>query len=125
MLLWVLAGSVAIAFAYSMQFTQATLSYGRSLAETEFGTGLQDAITPPWQMNLAMITYISFAAIVGVMWWQIGWGSGLGALALIVFGGAVIGAVLPGKDSPHFRNLIHQSMVARLRAWHQTVDANR
>ena len=70
-LLWILAGVVAIAFAYSMQFTQATLSFGRSLAETELGTGVQDAITPPWQTNLAMITYMSFAAVVAVMWWQV------------------------------------------------------
>ncbi len=112
-LLWIFAGIVSIAFAYSMRFTQATLSYGRSLADTEVGTGVQDAITPPWQTNLAMMTYICFAAVVGVMWWQIGWGSGLGSLALVLFGGGIVGAMLPDKDSSHFRGLIQRSMISR------------
>lgn len=112
-MLWMFAGLAAIAFAYTMRFTQATLSFGRSLAETESGTGVQDAITPPWQTNLAMITYIGVVAVVAVMWWHVGWGSGLGAIALILVGGAVVSAALPDKDAPHFRNLILRSMISR------------
>lgn len=111
--LWIFAGLAATAFAYTMKFTQATLSYGRILGEVEAGTGVQDAITPPWQTNLAMISYIGVAATVGALWWHAGWGSGLGAIALILFGGGVVGAFLPDKEALHFRNLIHLSMISR------------
>lgn len=111
--LWIIVGMVTVAFAYSMRFTQATLSLGRILADTEVGTGVQDAVTPPWQTNLVMTAYIGVAAVVGVMWWHTGWGSGLGALALILFGGGAVGAAFPDKDAPHFRNLILRSMISR------------
>lgn len=106
-------GLIAIPFAYTHRFTQATLSYGRILAGTESGTGVQDAITPPWQTNLAMITYIGVAAAVGALWWHAGWGSGLGAIALVLFGGGMVGALLPDKEATHFKNRIHLSMVSR------------
>ena len=38
-LLWAFASITTVAFAYSMQFTQATLSFGRDLANTSDGTG--------------------------------------------------------------------------------------
>jgi hypothetical protein len=111
--LWAFVGLAAIAFAYTMRFTQATLSFGRFLADADSGTGLQDAITPPWQTNLAMFTYVGVAASVGAMWWYAGWASGLGAIALVLFGGGVVGVALPDKDAPHFGNLIQRSMISR------------
>ena len=123
--LWIFTGLVAIVFAYSMRFTQATLSFGRILADTEVGTGVQDAITPPWQTNLAMIAYIGVPAAVGVMWWHSGWGSGLGALALILFGGRLVIAALPDKDAPHFRNLIQRSMISRYAGYVRDADPMR
>jgi len=113
MALWLFAGLVTAIFAYNMRFTQATLSLGQELAETSTGTGLQDAITPPWQTNLAMFSYIAAAAAIVAIWWQLGWQSGLGALALILIGGGIVGAMLPDKDSTHFRDLIKRSMVSR------------
>lgn len=111
--LWIFAGLMTVLFAYTMRFTQATLSFGRKLAETTSGTGVQDAITPPWETNLALFTYIGVAAVIGVIWWQLGWLSGVGAVALILIGGGVVGAILPDKDSRHFRDLITRSMCSR------------
>lgn len=111
--LWIFAGLVTVLFAYNMRFTQATLSLGQELAEATSGTGVQDAITPPWQTNLAMFSYIGAAVAIGIVWWQLGWLSGLGALALILIGGGIVGAVLPSRDSSHFRGLIIRSMCSR------------
>lgn len=124
-LLWIFAGIVAIAFAYSMRFTQATLSFGRHLAGTTSGTGLQDAITPPWQTNLSMFSYIGVAVAIGAIWWQLGWGPGLGAVVFILVGGGVVGAMLPEKDSPHFTQLIQRSMIARYANYARDGDTMR
>ena len=113
MALWLFAGLIAFFFAYNMHFTQATLSFGQELAETSSGTGFQDAITPPWQTNFAMFSYIGVVAAIVTIWWQLGWLSGLGAIALILIGGGIVGVLLPDKDSPHFRKLIIGSMIAR------------
>jgi len=113
MALWLFAGLIAVFFAYNMHFTQATLSFGRELAETSSGTGFQDAITPPWQTNFAMFSYFGIVAAIGTIWWQLGWLSGLGAIALILIGGGIVGALLPNKDSQHFRELIIGSMISR------------
>ena len=111
--LWAFAGVVTVLIGYTARFTQATLSMGKELAETVEGTGFQDAITPPWQTNLAILSYMSAAAAVAVIWWQLGWLAGLGALALSFIGGGFVGAMLPNKDSAHFRGLIIRSMVSR------------
>jgi hypothetical protein len=112
-LLWAFAGCTAVLFSYSMRMTQATLSYGREIMNTNEGTGVQDAITPPWATNISMLAYACLLASVGIIWWQFGWGEGLGALALVVIGGGIVGAMLPDANSPHFRGLIQRSMVSR------------
>ena len=123
--LWLFAGFITVLFAYNMLFTQATLSFGQELADSSSGTGFQDAITPPWQTNLAMISYIGAAAAIGGIWWQLGWVSGVGTLALILFGGGIVGAMLPDKDSLHFRNLIRQSMLSRYADYVRDTDQLR
>ena len=124
-LLWAFAACTTILFPYSMRMTQATLSFGRELANTDVGTGLQDAITPPWATNIAMLAYACILASVGIIWWQFGWGQGLGALALVLVGGGIVGAVLPDADSPHFRGLIQRSMISRYADFVRDADQMR
>lgn len=111
--LWFFAGLATIAFSYNMRFTQATLSLGQEISGVNSGTGLQDAITPPWQTNFAILSYIAVLAAVILIWWQSGWLSGIGSVAIVLFGGGIVGAMLPEKDAPHFRYLIRQSMHSR------------
>jgi hypothetical protein len=44
--LWISAIVLSLPLAYSLRFTGATLSFGRSLSETTSGTGYQAAISP-------------------------------------------------------------------------------
>ena len=111
--LWLGAVCCALGVAYIMQFSRATLQFGRALAENESGTGFQDAITPPWQTKLALIVYAGSFAIIGVVWWKLGWPSGLGAIALILVGSSLAKLVLPKPSGPHYKNLILQSMCSR------------
>jgi hypothetical protein len=64
----------AAALSYVTQFSGATLFMGKALSDGDTGRGFQDAITPPWQTNLALLVYFSLVAVVGLMetWMGIG-----------------------------------------------------
>lgn len=111
--LWMLVAALTIAFAYTMQFSAATLSMGKALSNSGSKTGFQDAITPPWQTNLALTVYVGIAVVVGVMWWWLGWISALVAFGIILFGGGLLKFVLSKQLGNHYQHLILQSMAAR------------
>ena len=111
--LWILVAALTGAFAYTRQFTAATLSMGRALSGSGSKTGFQDAITPPWQTNFALTVYVGIAVVEGVMWWWLGWFSALAALAIIFVGSVLVKLVLPKPTGGHYQRLILQSMVAR------------
>jgi hypothetical protein len=96
-----------------MQFTATTLAMGRELSDTDSPTGYQDAITPPWQSNLALFTYASVLILTVLMWWNAGWLAAFSAFAAMFFGASIVRCALPGRNGPHFRNLILQSMCRR------------
>lgn len=123
--LWSLAVIFSFGFAYTMQFTAATLALGRELSETDSRTGFQNAITPPWQTNLAMIIYIGSIIVIGLVWFQLGWLSALGALALIFVGSLLAKIVLPKTTGDHYKNLILQSMCSRYADFVRDGDALR
>ncbi len=112
-ILWIFSVVMSFGFAYTMQFTAATLSIGRELSDTNSATGFQNAITPPWQTNLAIFVYIACVAVIVIMWWQIGWLSALGSAAVIFIGSLLTKIILPKPYSIHYRNLISQSMCSR------------
>lgn len=68
MSLWLLVVVLAVGLAYTLQFSSATLAFGRELSGSTTTTGFQDAITPPWQTNLALTVYIGIAVVVISMW---------------------------------------------------------
>jgi hypothetical protein len=111
--LWLVAVSFAFGFAYTMQFSGATLQLGRELADTSSGTGYQDAITPPWQTKLALFVYAASVVIIGIICWKLGWASGLGRLVLILFGSSLAKLALPKPTSSHYKGLILRSMCSR------------
>jgi len=124
-ILWVLAVVMAFAFAYALLFTASTHAIGVELSDTDSGTGFQDAITPPWQSNLAIITYVGCLVVVAIMWWQFGWKSGIGSLAVIFFGSMLAKRLLPKPGSNHYRYLIMHSMSNRYADYVRNGDVTR
>ena len=124
-ILWALVAVAAVGLAYTLQFTSATLSFGRELSETDSATGFQDAITPPWQTNLALFVYVAAVAIVIAMWWQAGWLSALGAAVGILVGSSLVKLVLPKPSDPHYKKLIVQSMCSRYADYMRDGDVMR
>lgn len=124
-ILWVLSILMAFGFAYTMQFTISTLTFGKELSDTDSATGFQDAITPPWQTNLALVTYFCCAVVVGVMWWFFGWASALGSAAIIFFGSSIAKLFLPKPTGNHYKKLIIQSMCSRYAGFIKSGDPVR
>jgi len=110
---WVFASIMTVLLSYQLRFSEATLILGRELSDTDSATGFQDAVTPPWQTKFGFFAFGgTLFAIVGI-WLDLGWLSGLGAIALVLFGSTLVRSFLPKPDAAHFRNLILKSMVSR------------
>jgi hypothetical protein len=111
--LW--AGTIALLplLAYSLQFTAATLLLGRSLSESNSGTGFQAAISPPWETYFGLIIYGLTLALVGASWYEFGIGRALLCVITLLVGLSVSRRLLPKPDSLHFKALIIQSMANR------------
>lgn len=123
--LWMLVAALTIAFAYTMQFSAATLSMGKALSGSGSKTGFQDAITPPWQTNLTLAVFVGVAVVGGVMWWWLGWVSALAALAIVLVGGGVLKFVFSKRLGDHYQRLISQSMISRYANYVRDGDAMR
>ena len=99
---------------YELAFTGATLAIGRSIGDTDGSTGFQDAITPPWSTNFAIVSYVAAIGAVGYGWYQYGWLTGIGIVVgfffLVVINKVVL---LPKSESDHFKRLILRSMINR------------
>lgn len=104
---------VTILTAYSLRFCEATLLVGRGLADSDSNAGYQDAISPPWQTNLALMAYTGTLAVLVAIWWQNGFGACFVGLILVIIGVGITQAILPKADSSHFERLILRSMVKR------------
>jgi hypothetical protein len=98
---------VSLAFAYELRFTEATLHFGRSISKIQEGRGFQDAVTPPFSTNLAIVTYISVALALGFGFYLYGIWLGLAVVApfyVVVLINRLV--LIPKPESSHFRNLI-------------------
>jgi hypothetical protein len=86
---------------------------GRALSDAGTKTGFQDAITPPWQSNLALTAYLSVPTLLGVAWWLDGFVTAF--LVLITIAGATIawGFLLPRPGTEHYQRMILGSMSRR------------
>ena len=100
---WALTAVMAIAVSYTVQWAGATRAFGMELADTDSGTGFQDAITPPWQTKFAMFAYGGSLLVIVATWVDHGWLSGLGSLAVIVLGMYPARLILPKLNGEHYR----------------------
>jgi hypothetical protein len=111
--LWISVVVLALAVAYSLRFTAATLALGRALSETASGTGYQAAISPPWEVAFGLVVYGLTLAVLAFSWYAFGIGRALLSLATVIFATMLFRRFLPSEDSLHFKNLIIQSMSRR------------
>ena len=101
---------------YSLAFNRATLAIGKSISTTDSPTGFtaQDAITPPWSTNLAILSYAVSIGVIGYGWYEYGWLAGLGiTLGFFFLVPINLVLLLPKSDGEHFRRLILHSMMNR------------
>ena len=68
--------------------------FGKALSNTDSKTGLQDAVTPPWDTAVAMAIYAGIVVAVPLTWWLSGWQLALASLAIILLGGALLKALV-------------------------------
>ncbi len=111
---------------YSLAFNGATLAIGKTISDTDSPTGFQDAVTPPWSTNLALVSYAMSIGVVGYGWYQYGWLTGIGltvAFFLVVVINKVV--LLPKSESDHFKRLILHSMMNRYADFIKSGDSMR
>jgi hypothetical protein len=116
---------LALVLAYMLHFTNATLEMGRSLSATGSKPGLQDAITPPWQARIALLSYLAFPCLVALTWWQRGWVIALGVLVTVIVATFVWRAILPAPSGGHYRAAIARSMLRRYSEFVRKGDLER
>jgi hypothetical protein len=106
--------AVALALAYELRLTEATLHIGRALSRINSGRGLQDAITPPASAYVAFGVYGLVVLVIAFAFFQYGFPMGLAALlGLCVLVGVTRVLLLPKPDSAHFRGIVIRSMIRR------------
>lgn len=121
---------------FDADFTAATLAMGREISEkleairlledegllpdnaaglvnTGSPTGFQDAITPSWLPKFSLVVNLGCGAVLGLIWWHLGWMSALGGAAVIWFGGRIAKLVLPKPTGTHYKRLIIGDMHSR------------
>ncbi len=104
--------------AYTKNMQGTTLSLGNQLAPDNpmLPTGLQDSITPPWQTrnNMLMFGLIVVILVYGfaiLPWYLALVGFGLFFFLLVPLCSVLL---MPPVGSPHYLNLIRQSLKKRL-----------
>jgi hypothetical protein len=110
---WISTLVLAPLLGYELQFTAATLKFGRWLSDTNTGIGFQAAITPPWSNWFGYPIYAFTLTLVGMSWYHFGLGRALLTVVILYFGLSFAQRLLPGPDSLHFKAHIIQSMAAR------------
>jgi hypothetical protein len=116
---------VAVALAYELRFTDATLQMGRSLAASDEGRGYQDAITPPASTPIGLVVYGLACAAVLLGFVSFGFWAGVGLTVAFVFIVGVVLALLPAATSAHFRRQIVASMCRRYADYLRDADPAR
>jgi hypothetical protein len=123
--LWISAVVLALAVAYSLRFTGATLSLGRALSETTSGTGYQAAISPPWEVAFGLVVYGLTLAMLAFSWYEFGIGRATLILVTMMIAAMVFRRLLPREASLHYKQLIIQSMARRYANFVRDGDAVR
>ena len=88
--LWVSVLVLSLGLAYAIVFSEVTLALGRTLSDDSPGRGCQDALTPPWQARLSLLSYVLAFVVVTLFWVEFGIGRGL-ATVVLLFSGSTLG----------------------------------
>ena len=104
---------VALALAYELRFTEATLALGRFVAGETEGRGHQDAITPPASSNIGLAIYGLSLGVVVLAFVRFGLLLGIGMIAGFLVVVSIVKTLLPRPGSQHFQRLLIKSMCNR------------
>jgi hypothetical protein len=123
--LWLSVLVLSAGLAYSIIFSEVTLALDRTLSESDFGSGYQAALLPPWQVRLSLLVYALTLAVTVLSWYDFGAVRGV-ATVMALFGGSLAWrAVLPKGHSRHYLKLIVISMGRRYADWVRRGDSVR
>jgi hypothetical protein len=104
---------LALALAYSLQFTAATLMMGRALSGSASGPGFQDAITPPWKTRIDLVLHAAILCTIGLGWWLKGPLQGVLVLLSVLIGAMLVRRLFPAPDAEYYRMVVIRSMSRR------------
>lgn len=117
--------ALALMLAYTFALTRSTLMLGRRISETNSTRGLQDAVTPPWSTNLALVIYLAVLVALAVGFWRFGWiAAVLAAVTTWVVAGISTGILLR-IGRVHFERIIITSMTRRYADFRKSNDVVR
>jgi uncharacterized membrane protein YkgB len=108
--LWIGTFVMVPVLGYELQFTAATLSFGRSLSDSNTGTGFQAAITSPWSTMGGLVIYVLTLTLVGISWYEFGIVRALLSATILLVGLSFTRRLFPSPESEHFKALIIRSM---------------
>jgi small-conductance mechanosensitive channel len=128
-ILVVFGAIIAVFTAYTFNLQRTTLAIGRKLAPQNplLPTGMQDAITPPWQTRNNILMFAGWAAYAVLCFTMLAWYIALGLLlGTFCMGVSVVSLYLvPRPMSKKFVNKIRQSMEARRTGYKKAGDQQR
>lgn len=114
-----------VAVRYMMALSQGCLFIGRAISDNHSKTGFQDAVTPPLSASIAILLYISCAALVGFAFWREGVSVGVQAVLSLIFWMIVSGLALPKPNSGHWVRMVFKSLANRTANYVKAGDAMR
>lgn len=121
-----LSAVLAIWFQFGLSLTAATLRIGRVLADTNSGTGYQDAITPPFSTKLTIACWFIILCFIYYMY---AYGSKNDAIiaAVIFISTTFFSKVIfiPEATSPFWIQMIFRSLLTRAANYEKTGEYMR
>jgi len=126
----IVLGAVIVLFsAYTRNMQETTLAIGKKLAAENplLPTGMQDAITPPWQTRNNILVMVGWGVYAIVCFVTLTWYVAILVLLLSFTVALSIATILlvPRPMSPNLVAKIRQNMEIRLTGYKQTGDSPR
>jgi hypothetical protein len=111
--LWIATLVLVPVLGYELQFSAATLAFGRWLSDSNTATGFQAAVTPPWEAKVGLIIYGLTVTLIGFSGYEFGIVRAIFTVIILFFGLLLVRRLFPSPESPHFRALMIRSMANR------------
>jgi len=104
---------ISLNAAYFLSISRATLFWGKELVNEETGTGIQDAITPPWISYLSIGSYVTVLIFIIIGFVLFGLLKGIILIPFAFLATGIITRVLPKGNSIFYKNIIMRSLANR------------